>query len=349
MKDLAVKVALAGVGNLASVFVQGLKFYSGSERKGLWHPVVGGFRPKDIQVVAAFDIDQRKVGLDLSEAAFAQPNVARRYIALARSRVAVDPGISNGDVAPHLSGAKLEKAGTEEVAKRLEGAGADLLVNLISSGSAASSNGYANAALKAGCAFVNCTPSLVLKNGHVAAGFRRARLPLVGDDLMSQFGGTVFHKGLLGFMVKRGVRVSKSYQLDVGGGSETLNTIDEGIKLAKRAVKTGAVAAEVPYKFETIAGTTDFVDYMGNDRTSYFWFEGSGFLDSGISVDIYLRSSDGANGANVLLDVIRATRRSMGSGRARGVDEICAYGFKSPPKRLRFDEAYSRFSAHYVG
>ena len=248
---MAAKIALAGVGNLASVFVQGLKFYSGNERKGLWHPRVAGLGPKDKQVVAAFDIDQRKVGLGLTEAAFAPPNVARRYAPLPRGRVTVDPGISDGDVAPHLAGMKLERASTEDVARRLEETGAEILVNLISSGSPASSGGYARAALRAGCAYINCTPSLVLKEGRLAAAFGRARLPLVGDDLMSQFGGTVFHKGLLGFMVKRGVKVSKSYQLDVGGGSETLNTIDEGIMLAKRAVKTTAVASEGPYKFET--------------------------------------------------------------------------------------------------
>ena len=348
MKDLPVKIALAGVGNLASVFLQGLKFYSGDERRGLWHPNVAGLKPKDIQVVAAFDIDPRKVGLDLSKAAFAPPNVARRYVPLSKSKVVVGSGVSRGDVAPHLSGVRVARGTTEEVARELDDSGAEIFVNLISSGSTASSEEYARAALRANCAFVNCTPSLVLKNGKVAADFQRAKLPLIGDDLMSQFGGTIFHKGLLGLMVKRGVKVSKSYQLDVGGGSETLNTIDEGIKMAKREVKTKAVASEVPYNFETIAGTTDFVDYMGNDRTSYFWFEGSGFMDSGISVDIYLRSSDGANGGNVLLDVVRAAHRCIKVGRLGTVGEICAYGFKSPPKPMRFDEAYSKFAALYI-
>ena len=154
---------------------------------------------------------------------------------------------------------------------------------------------------------------------------------------MSQFGGTVFHKGLLGLMVKRGVKLSKSYQLDVGGGAETENTSNEEIKMAKREVKTGSVATEVPYKFETIAGTTDFVDYMGNDRTSYFWFEGSSFLDSDISVDVYLRSSDGANAGNVLLDVILATYGTMKVGKLGTVGEIIAYGFKYPPKPMSFE------------
>jgi myo-inositol-1-phosphate synthase len=345
---LAVKIALAGVGNSASVFLQGLKYYSGGEHKGLWHPNVAGLKPKDIQVVAAFDIDSRKVGLELSKAAFAPPNVARRYLALGKTKVSVDPGISKSDAAPHLTGIRLEKGSSEDVAKRLTESGADMLVNLISSGSGASSEEYARAALRAKCAFINCTPALLLRNNKLVADFQRAKLPLVGDDLMSQFGGTVFHRGLLGLMTKRGVRVSKSYQLDVGGGSETMNTVNEGIKMAKREVKTTAVASEVPYKFETIAGTTDFVDYMGNDRTSYFWFQGSGFMESGISVDIYLRSSDGANAGNVLLDVIRATYRCLKLKKLGTVGEICAYGFKSPAKQMHYDEALTKFSALYV-
>jgi myo-inositol-1-phosphate synthase len=345
---LAVKIALVGVGNCASVFLQGLRYYSGDQRKGLWHANVAGLRPKDIQVVAAFEIDSRKVGLELSKAVFAPPNVARRYLALPKTKVSVDAGISKNDVAPHLDGIRLEKSSMEDVSKRLEESGADMLVNLISSGSSASSEEYARAALRARCAFINCTPALILRNNKMVVDFQKAKLPLVGDDLMSQFGGTVFHRGLLALMVKRGVKVSKSYQLDVGGGSETMNTVNEAIKMAKRELKTTAVASEVPYKFETVAGTTDFVDYMGNDRTSYFWFEGSNFMDNGISVDIYLRSSDGANAGNVLLDVIRATYRSMKTGKLGTIGEICAYGFKSPPRPMHYDEALTKFAALYV-
>jgi myo-inositol-1-phosphate synthase len=345
---MAVKVAIAGVGNCAATFLQGLEFYSGGKTNGLWHPRVAGLRPKDLEVVAAFDIDPRKVGLELSKAAYAPPNVPRRFVDLPTSRVRVSPGIGKGDLAPHLRGTKQKSVDTGEVAKRLSQAGADILVNLISSGSDSSSEGYARAALQAGCAFVNCTPTLLLKKNNLAASFRKAKLPLVGDDLMDQFGGTSFHRGLLGLMVGRGVKVSKSYQLDVGGGSETLNTIDESIKMAKRLVKTASVAADVPYKFETIAGTTDYVDYMGNDRTSYFWFQGSDFMDSGISVDVYLRSTDGANAGNVLLDVLRATYRSMKGGKPAEVEDICAYGFKSPPEHRSMDVAYAKFSERFV-
>jgi myo-inositol-1-phosphate synthase len=345
---LPVKVAIAGIGNCASVFLQGLRFYRGGQRTGLWHPIVAGMEPSDIEVVAAFDVDSRKVGLELSRGIFTSPNVARRYLSLPRTNITVEPGISEADAAPHLRTVKLNHSSEEEFARRLEDSGADILLNLISSGSDTSSEGYARTALRAGCSFVNCTPSLVLKRKGLVASFRRAKLPLVGDDLMSQFGGTVFHKGLLGLLVNRGVKVAKSYQLDVGGGSETQNTIDEDIKMAKREVKTSSVASEVPYKFETIAGTTDFVDYMGNDRTSYFWFEGSMFMDTDVSVDVYLRSSDGANAGNILFDVIRATYRCLSTKKLGTVDEICAYGFKSPPKPVHFEEAYAKFAAAYI-
>lgn len=348
MTPMTVKIAIAGLGNCASTFIQGLRFYSGHDTKGLWHPNIAGLRARDVEVVAAFDIDSRKVGLAIGKAAFAPPNVVRRYFDLPRGGVKVLAGISKGDAAPHLKDVPIVKSNRDEVSAQLEKAGAEILVNLISSGSDSSSEEYALAALDAGSAFINCTPTLLQKKGKLVASFAKAKLPLVGDDLMSQFGGTVFHKGLLGLMVKRGIKISKSYQLDVGGGSETLNTIDETIKMAKRGIKTTSVAAEVPYQFDTIAGTTDYVDYMGNDRTSYFWFDGNGFMNSGISVDVYLRSSDGANAGNILLDVIRATHRSLKTGRLGTINEICSYGFKSPPKPMHFDEAYSKFAAVYV-
>ena len=348
MSRMGARIAIAGVGNCASVFLQGLRYYSSGSKAGLWHPKVAGLSPKDLEVVAAFDIDDSKVGLTLDKAAFVRPNVAKRYVALSRSRIHVSPGIAGNDLPPHLKGEKISRTNSSDVTRILEEEKVDILLNLISSGSDDSSEEYAKAALRAGCAFVNCTPTLLLKRNKLVAEFQEARLPLVGDDLMSQFGGTVFHRGLLSLMVRRGVTIGKSYQLDVGGGTETLNTIDESIKLAKRDVKTSAVAAEVPYQFQTIAGTTDFVDYMGNDRTSYFWFEGAGFMNSGITVDVYLRSTDGANGGNVLLDVLRATFRVMQTRKLGSVGEICAYGFKSPPRRAHFEEAYSKFAALFV-
>lgn len=348
MTQLKAKVALAGVGNCASVFVQGLRHYSMKKDEGLWHPSVGGLAPKDIEVVAAFDVDPRKAGKDLSKAILAAPNVARRYCEVPRTGLEVFPGLSVGSVAPHLSGSKLALSGSKTVSEALSSAGAEILVNMISSGSDASTRAYALAALDAGCSFVNCAPSLLQTDSDLQRRYSEAEVALVGDDLMSQFGGTAFHKGLLGMMVNRGVRVGKSYQLDVGGGSETFNTVEEKIKLAKRDIKTASVASEVPYEFETIAGTTDYVDYMGNERTSYFWSEGTGFMGSEFTVDVYLRTSDGANAGNILFDVIRATHSAVASGDLAKVEAISEYGFKSPRRSVHLERAYEKFSASFV-
>ncbi len=349
MPIMPVKVAIVGVGNAASILIQGLKFYGQPrKRSGLWHPDVGGIQVKDVKVVSAFDIDRRKVGLDLSDAIFSRPNVARRYVKIEKTGIKVNPGLSLNDTPPHLMGQKLAATKSNGFIKALRDSGADIVLNLISSGTDASTKAYAKASVKAGCSFVNCTPALLLRDSVLVGQFKNAGLLLAGDDLMSQFGGTVFHKGLLGLMVKRGIKISKSYQLDVGGGSETFNTIDEAIKGAKRKVKTASVAGEVPYQFETVAGTTDFVDYMGNERTSYFWAEGSGFLNTEVGIDVYLRSSDGANAGNILLDVVRAVAAAASTRRRGAVNEICAYGFKSPPRPVGFEEAYRVFEKTFV-
>lgn len=346
---MSVKVAVVGIGNATSILLQGLNFYGqGSSKQGLWHPNVGGLQVKDIEVVGAFDIDGRKVGLDLSEAIFAQPNVARRHVKVARTGVKVKPALSSPDLPPHLTGQKLKLTNPGHFTEALRDSGAEVLLNLISSGTDASTRAYARAALLAGCSFVNCTPTLLLKDPKLVDQFEKSGLVIAGDDLMSQFGGTVFHKGLLSLMVNRGIRISKSYQLDVGGGSETFNTMNEVTKSAKRRVKTTSVASEVPYQFETVAGTTDFVDFMGNERTSYFWVEGSGFLNTDVGIDIYLRSSDGANAGNILFDVLRAIPVASKSRKVGAVDEICAYGFKSPPRPVHFDEACRVFDTTFV-
>jgi myo-inositol-1-phosphate synthase len=345
---LTVRVAIAGVGNCASVLLQGIEFYKIGRREGLWHKRVGGLAVKDIRIVAAFDIDSRKVGTDIADAANEEPNVARKVLEIPPMGVRVEAGLVEGEVPPHLRNERIVKSDARNVVKTLGESNADILLNLISSGSNRASIAYANACLKASCSYANCTPTLVLKERSIVSRFRDAKLAIVGDDLMSQFGGTIFHRGVLKMMVDRGVKVLKSYQLDVGGGAETFNTIDEEIKMVKRRLKTESVVSEVPYKFETIAGTTDYVDYMNNDRTSYFWIEGRGFMNSPITFDVYLRSSDGANAGNILLDVIRSVCASARSGRYGAIEEICAYAFKSPPSKMHFDEAYSRFQEKFV-
>lgn len=344
---MVVRVAVAGVGNCTSVLLQGLRYYR-NRAEGLWHPKIGGMGVRDVRVVAALEVDSNKVGIDLSEAINTAPNVAKRVVEIPRSGIVVLPGLADGEVPPHLRGVELKTTSKTAVARALKEAEADILLNMISSGSDKSSRAYAEACIDAGCSYANCTPSLVLSDGSLVSRFRAKKLVIVGDDLMSQLGSTLFHRGILKMLVERGLKMRKSYQLDVGGGAETFNTIDEKIRAAKRKVKTSSVMSEVPYKFETVTGTTDYVDYLGNDRTSYFWLEASGFLGSPLTLDVYLRSSDGANAGNLLLDVVRAVKASVKSRRFGVEQEVCAYAFKSPPRAVHYDDAYNAFKGRFV-
>lgn len=344
-----IRIALVGVGNSACALVQGMDYYGEDDsRKGLWHTVIGGYRVSDLEVVEAFDIDVKKIDMDVSEAIFFEPNVAPKYLEPKPFNVAVRKGILKDDLTFHLGNTiRVDNREARDLVDILRSNKVDVMVNLISSGLDHSSEAYADIALEAGCCFVNATTTSMASNENMCGRFLKYSLVIVGDDLMSQFGGTIFHKGILNFMHKRGTRIERSYQLDVGGGMETLNTVNERLKLLKRDMKTKAIAIELPYDFETVAGTTDYVDFMNNNRTSYFWIEGEGFLGSQISVDVYLRTVDGPNAGNVLLDTIRAVKVAKDSGDFGAPLEICNYAFKKPPDFIKLEDIYERFYSKY--
>lgn len=328
-----IRVAVIGVGNVGSTFVQGVDYYSNPKNTvGLWHQKVAGFRPASIKIVSAFDINPAKVGKSLAQVA---TEGAARYHQVKNGKVAISPGI-----ALDSPDGKATAVSASDFAKALEESEPDVVLNLISSGMDKTSAEYAKAALKAGAAFVNATPAKIA-NSAIAGKFAQKRLVLAGDDLLSQFGGTAFHKGMIDFMVERGVHVSKSYQLDVGGSEETKKTMDERIKMLKRGMKTSSIGLEAPYRFESVAGTTEYTDFLGDSRNSYYWMASDGFLGAKIIMDLTLRTSDGANAGNVLLDVARAAKAR---GNAKKIAEaINAYGFKNPPKKAKIRQAYAGF------
>jgi myo-inositol-1-phosphate synthase len=336
-----IRVAVIGVGNVGATFVQGVDYYSnGKNTVGLWHQKVAGLKPSNVRVVAAFDIDPAKVGRNLSRVA---GESTKKYHDVKDSKVTIRPGIlteSNGKIDRPVT----SSAG--DFARVLKKSGAQVVLNLISSGMDRTSLKYAKAALAAHVSFVNATPAKLATNPALAKKFAASRLVLAGDDLLSQFGGTAFHKGMIDFMVERGVHVQKSYQLDVGGSAETKNTMDERIRMLKRGMKTDSIGMEAPYRFESVAGTTEYTDFLGDSRNSYYWMSSEGFLGSNIVMDLTLRTSDGANAGNVLLDIVRATAKKAKVGKASEV--ISAYGFKSPPKRLKIRDAYSNFVSMFA-
>lgn len=342
-----IKVAIVGVGNCASALVQGIQYYSKFENdeecSGLRNLFLGGFHPKDIQIVAAFDIDSRKVGKDLAEAIFAPPNNAPKILDVPSYGVSVHKGPvldGVGEYAKRI--VQLSDLSEVNVADVLKESGAEMVLNLLPSGAVKASEWYASQSLKAGCAFINATPVFMAANLAWAKSFEEAGLPIVGDDLIDQVGATTLHKTLLQLLSERGVRITETYQLDVGGGTESLDTL-ERTREVKRTVKTESVKAALPYEAQVVAGSTDYVDFLQNRRDSFFWIRGWYFCGAPMQIDLRLSTVDAPNAGSVLFDVIRAVKIALNRKLSGAILPICAYAFKHPPQLLPLEKAEEIF------
>jgi myo-inositol-1-phosphate synthase len=343
-----VKVALVGVGNCASAFIQGIQYYSKFQKSedfvGLRNPVLAGLSPKDIEVVAAFDVDERKVGKDLSEAIFALPNNAPKVADVPLTGVKVDKGpLLDGLGNSSKAIVKVSNVTDAYVVKVLKHSGTEIMVNLLPSGATQTSQWYAEQALAAGCGFVNATPTFIASDASWAKRFADAKLPLVGDDLIDQVGSTSLHKTLLKLLSDSGVKIVETYQLDVGGGTESVDT-QERSRDAKRSIKTESVAASIPYKAEIVAGSTDYVDFLQNKRDSYFWISGVYFCNAPMKIDLKFQTVDAPNAGSVLFDVVRAMKLALNKKLEGAIEPICAYAFKRPPQMVSLEAAEKEFT-----
>ena len=342
-----VKVALTGVGNCASAFVQGLVYYSKFEKEedyvGLRNPILGGILPRDIQVVAAFDVDSRKVGKDLSEAIFAEPNSAPKIAEVKPTGVKVEKSpLLDGLGLQTKNFVQISTAADANVTAVLKAAKAEVLINLLPSGATKATEWYAEQALASGCAFVNATPNFIASNESWAKKFETAKLPLAGDDLVDQVGSTALHKTLLQLLSQNGARITETYQLDVGGGTESLDTLDRS-RDAKRAIKTQSVESSLPYKAEVVAGSTDYVDFLKNKRDSYFWISGTYFCNAPMQMDLKFSTVDAPNAGSVLFDVVRAAKLALNKKLGGAILPICTYAFKRPPQAATLEESTANF------
>lgn len=342
----SVKVALVGVGNCASAFLQGIAFYGKSETDcvGLRNAKIAGLSAKDIEVVAAFDVDERKVGKDVGEAIFSKPNNAPRIINPNKTGVIVNKGpVLDGVGESTKSVVQISSKTDSDVGKVLKASGTEVMLNLLPSGAAQASSWYAEQALKIGCGFVNATPNFIASDQAWAKRFEDAGLPLAGDDLVDQIGSTSLHKTLLELLTASGVKIKETYQLDVGGGTESLDTMDR-TRDAKRAIKTESVASSLPYKADVVAGSTDYVDFLQNKRDSYFWISGVYFGNAPMQIDLKFSTVDAPNAGSVLFDVVRAMKLALDKKQKGAVEAICAYGFKRPPQMLTLEKAEEVFN-----
>ncbi|BCU68453.1 inositol-3-phosphate synthase [Sulfolobales archaeon HS-7] len=352
-----IRIAIAGLGNCASMLIQGIEYYRQHGEDyydGLITPVIGSYRVTDIEVVAAFDVSNNKIGKDISEAIFEKPNITRKIVELEKKGITVSPGPVMDGVAPHMKDIfnPIELATRDDVIEELKKSKAEILVNLLPVGSEKASREYAYAAAHAGVAFINSIPVFIASDpsGEFPVLFKQKNLPLVGDDIKGQIGATIFHRSITSLFRMRGVSIEETYQLNVGGNTDFLNMKTESRLSSKRVSKTKAVTSTLnnPEVIENEGrvriGPSDFVPSLGNTKIAYIYVKGTGFCGAPIKVEASLEVDDKSNCAAVLVDVIRATRLALDKRIGGAIKEISAFYFKHPPFQAKDDdEAYEWF------
>ena len=362
-EDLSkIRVAIAGVGNCASSLVQGIAYYGGERSEppaGLMHPSIGGWRPADIEVVAAFDIDRRKVGRALGDAVFASPNCARVFQPLPPgSGVTVQMGPILDGVAGHMDAYREEEAfraadaDAVDVAEVLRRTGAEVLVCYLPVGSEQAVRHYAGACVDAGVAMVNCVPVFVASDPDWAERFRAAGLPIVGDDIKSQVGATIVHRMLGRLFADRGVTLDRTYQLNTGGNTDFLNMLERDRLQSKKRSKTQAVQSQLDEPLEARnvhIGPSDYVPWQQDNKVAFIRMEGRGFGDTPMEIELRLSVQDSPNSAGVVIDAVRCAKLGLERGLAGPLEAPSAYYMKSPPRQMRDDEARRQVDAFIDG
>ncbi len=345
-----IRVALVGVGNCASALIQGLNYYAQvGGAIGLMHRKLGGYDVTDIKPVVAFDVNTAKVGLDLAEAIFAPPNSAYRVrdLEIAPTGVTVVPGPVEDGVPPHL--AKYMEVTTQapiDVVKALKDAGAQVMLNMLPTGSAKASRLYAHAALEAGVAFINGMPELIVSDETFARAAAERKVPVIGDDVKSQLGGTILHRAMVQCMLARGIHIKKTYQLNYAGNTDFDNLVHRGE--SKEKTKREAVETLIPYEADVSAAFAH-VSNMRDRKTTRFYFELANFSDAPIIIDAKLEVEDSANFAGVVVDAIRCCHLALDRGIGGVLTSASAYFSKHPPEEIPDEEAARRLQEFIQG
>ncbi len=343
-----IRVAIAGVGNCASSLVQGLEYYkgrSGGAFAGLMHVRIGDWGPSDIEIVAAFDIDRRKVGKRVEEAIFAKPNCAKVFqSALPVSGVVVQMGPVLDGVAPHMADYPDDEAfrpsGEEpvDVVQVLKDAKAEVLVCYMPVGSEEAVRHYTRACLEAGVALVNCVPVFIASDPEWAGKFRRAGLPIVGDDIKSQIGATIVHRTLTRLFGDRGVELDRTYQLNTGGNTDFLNMKALDRLKSKKVSKTESVQSQLDERLDAKnihIGPSDYVPWQDDNKVAFIRMEGRGFGDVPLELELRMSVQDSPNSAGVVIDAIRCAKLGLERGIGGPLEAPSAYYMKSPPRQMR--------------
>lgn len=352
-----IRIAIAGVGNCASSLIQGIHYYT-PERcalgvNGLMHTEVGGYRPCDIEVVAAFDIDKRKVGRDVNQAIFSKPNCTTVFCGdLPASGVKVQMGQVLDGVSDHMADyeenrtfvvADVPELTQDEVVRALKASGTEVLLNYMPVGSEKAARFYAECALQAGVAFINNMPVFIASDPEFARRFKAHGLPIIGDDIKSQLGATITHRVLTDLFAKRGVKMMRTYQLNTGGNTDFLNMKNQQRLVSKKISKTEAVqsVAKVRIVDENIhVGPSDYVPWQNDNKLCFLRMEGRLFGDVPMDIELRLSVEDSPNSAGVVIDMIRCCKLALIRGEGGVLIAPSAYFCKHPPVQFTDDEAY---------
>ncbi len=333
-----IKVAVIGVGNCFSSLLQGRYYYEdvddNTEIPGLMHPVFSTYRIKDIEFVAAFDVDPRKIGKDISEAIFASPNCTVKFSEVPLTGVKVEPAPLLDGVAPHMKEAfglnENQNHTPANVAKVLKDSGAEILISYLPVGSGEATQFYAEEAIKAGCGFINAIPEFIASDLAWIRRFEEAGLPVAGDDVKSQIGATILHRMLVDLLKDRGVIVDETYQLNMGGNTDFLNMSVEERLSRKRISKTKAVTSLLPYNIQVKIGPSEYIPFLQDRKICYINIKGKKFGNIPVYIDLKLNVEDSPNSAGVMIDVIRAMKIALDRGVKGALISMSAYAFKHP-------------------
>ncbi len=342
-----IKIAIIGVGNCASSLIQGIYYYRGKDEKdviGLMHWDIGGYQPGDIEIVAAFDIDKRKIDTDVNKAIFSPPNNTKVFMKNIRdSGIKVVMGHVLDGVASHMSDYPEDEtfmvADKKEynVSEVLKESGADIVLNYLPVGSEEATRYYAECCLEAGTAFINCIPVFIASDEEWANRFTQKGLPLVGDDIKAQIGATITHRTLARLFADRGVKIDRTYQINTGGNTDFLNMLARHRLTSKKISKTEAVQSVLPHHLESKnihIGPSDYVPWLNDNKLCFLRLEGRTFGDIPVELELRLSVEDSPNSAGVAIDAIRCCKLALDRGNGGVLHSSSSYFMKHPPQQF---------------
>jgi len=342
-----IRAAIIGVGNCASSLVQGVHYYRtakpGDRIPGIMHVDLGGYHIRDVDFVAAFDVDRNKVGKDLAEAIYAPPNNTYRFADVPRTGVKVSRGMTHDGIGKYLS-AIVQKApgATDDIVGILKEREVDVVVSYLPVGSEEATKWYVEQALEAGCAFINCIPVFIAREPYWQKRFAQKGLPIIGDDIKSQVGATITHRVLTRLFMDRGVRLDRTYQLNFGGNTDFLNMLERERLESKKISKTNAVTSMLDYPLaetDVHVGPSDYVPWLLDRKWCYIRMEGTTFGDVPLNAELKLEVWDSPNSAGVVIDAIRCCKLALDRGLGGTIVAPSAYFMKSPPRQIPDDRA----------